>query len=188
MTRSWLITSTTYGTWLPGDRRGFVGTVRDRRPGDPDIPGRIRHNTSHTEYDRNVPGLRTSAERLMKCGPVLLTADQAGVVLEQFRSTAEYRGWELRAVAVMANHFHVVVTAPEDVPSVNLLRDFKSYAARALNRQWPTPASGTWWTESGSRRPLPDERAVEDAVAYVGAQHARLAMWAAGMAAPERGA
>jgi REP element-mobilizing transposase RayT len=188
VTRSWLITSTTYGTWLPGDRRGFVGTVRDRRPDDADAPGRIRHNALDTEYDRNMPGLRASAERLMKCAPVLLSVDQAGVVLDQFRSTAGHRGWDLRAAAVMANHFHIVVTAPEAVPAAHLLRDFKSYAARALNRRWPTPGSGTWWTESGSRRPLPNERAVEDAVAYVRAQHARLAMWVAGMESPERGA
>jgi hypothetical protein len=29
MDRFWLLTWTTYGTWLPGDERGFVSEVRD---------------------------------------------------------------------------------------------------------------------------------------------------------------
>ncbi len=77
----------------------------------------------------------------------------------------------------MANHFHLVVSAAEEVPSTALLRDFKSYAARALNQQWPKPASGTWWTESGSRRPLPRDEAVEAAIHYVRNQANILAMW-----------
>jgi hypothetical protein len=28
MDRTWLLTSTTYGTWLPGDPRQFVGGTR----------------------------------------------------------------------------------------------------------------------------------------------------------------
>jgi REP element-mobilizing transposase RayT len=101
-----------------------------------------------------MPGLHRFAQEKLKCPPILLTSEQANVVLAQFQETARYRHWVLHAAAVMSNHFHLVVSAPEEVPSTNLLRDFKSYAARALNRQWPKPASGTWWTESGSRRPL----------------------------------
>ena len=37
--RYWLLTSTTYGTWLPGDERGFVGRVWDTRPVQPDLTG-----------------------------------------------------------------------------------------------------------------------------------------------------
>jgi hypothetical protein len=33
MDRYWLLTRTTYGTWLPGDVRGFVSRVRDLRRG-----------------------------------------------------------------------------------------------------------------------------------------------------------
>src|SRR5437763_1061534 len=32
MDRYWLLSSTFYGNWLPGDPRGFVSRVRDRRP------------------------------------------------------------------------------------------------------------------------------------------------------------
>jgi len=173
MTRTWLLTSTTYGTWLPGDERGFVSTVTDG-PGP-----RVRHNVPDTPVDKDIDGLRQSARALMKCAPILLNQEQACVVLDQFRETAAFRHWLLQAIAVMANHFHLVVTAAEDVHSTVLLRDFKSYASRALNRKWPKPASGTWWTESGSRRPLPDERAVETATEYVRRQQSPLALWLA---------
>ena len=32
--RNWLLSNTCYGTWLPGDRRGSVTSVRDLRPDD----------------------------------------------------------------------------------------------------------------------------------------------------------
>ena len=114
----------------------------------------------------------------MKGPPVWLNLDQAEVVLVQFRETEQYRGWEILAAAVMANHFHLVVGAPDTVSSDTLLRDFKSYASRTLNKRWPRPQSGTWWTESGSRRSLPDEWAVENAVRYVLNQERPLAVYA----------
>jgi REP element-mobilizing transposase RayT len=168
---TWLLTSTTYGTWLPGDKRGFVSTVKDG-PGP-----RVRHDVPGTEYDRDVEGLNRSARELLKCLPILLTAEQALAVLEQFHETATFRRWNLYAGAVMANHFHLVVAAPDEVHSTILMRDFKSYASRALNRRWQKPGSGTWWTESGSRRSLPDEQAIEAAIEYVRRQSAPLAMW-----------
>ena len=67
----------------------------------------------------------------------------------------------------MNNHFHIVVTAGEEIQSTDILGDFKSYASRVLNRRYGKPESGTWWTESGSRRPLPNEKALEEAVDYV---------------------
>lgn len=174
---TWLLTSTTYGTWLPGDERGFVGRVTDRRTDEVEQRTRIEHDQPGTEYDRDIPALRRSAENLMNGPPVWLNVDHAKVVLAQFRETEQYRGWEILAAAVMANHFHLVVGAPDTVSSDTLLRDFKSYASRALNKRWPRPQSGTWWTQSGSRRSLPDERAVENAVRYVLNQERPLAVY-----------
>ncbi|MBU6293193.1 MAG: hypothetical protein KJS91_00805, partial [Planctomycetes bacterium] len=65
-----------------------------------------------------------------------------------------------------------------------LLKDFKSYASRALNKQFEKPESGTWWTEGGSRRKLPDEAAVAAAIRYVLDQEHPLVVWPHG----ERGA
>src|SRR5262245_30707795 len=103
MDRYWLLTWTTYGTWLPGDARGFVSDVRDG-PGP-----EVRHNTPGTPYDADDDRVRQRALGLLVGRPVWLTAEQARVVAEQFRATARFRGWQLLACAVMANHVHLVV-------------------------------------------------------------------------------
>lgn len=177
-TITWLITSTTYGTWLPGDARGFVGRVWDARPDDTLTEAqRVTHDVVGTPYDRDIPGLKDASRVLMKGDPILLNTEQAEIVLAQFQETAVYRGWQLHAGSVMANHFHLVVTAPSNVLTDNLLRDFKSYASRALNERWPKPQGGTWWTASGSRRRLPGTYATECAIRYLLDQYAVLARW-----------
>jgi hypothetical protein len=138
VTRCWLITSTTYGTWLPGDVRGFVSTVQN------DSGPRIRHNTLGTPYDADIPELRRSARERMKGGPVYFTEDHAIMVRDRMLETVEYRGWQLHGVSIMANHFHAVVEAAAEVHSTKIIGDLKGYASRGLNRRWGKPASGTW--------------------------------------------
>jgi REP element-mobilizing transposase RayT len=161
MDRYWLLTWTTYGTWLPGDARGFVSDVRDG-PGP-----EVRHNVPGTPYDADDEQVRTRAQGCMVGKPVWLTAEQARIVADQFQATARFRGWHLVAVAVMANHVHLVVGVAGDPDPAKLIHDFKSYATRALKAAGHVPAGGRWWTESGSRRKLPDERAVQAASEYV---------------------
>jgi REP element-mobilizing transposase RayT len=124
-----------------------------------------------------MPGLAASAQAFLKGQPVYLTLEQAKVLLGQFQETAEYRAWLLLAVAVMANHFHILVGVREDPDPQTLLGDFKSYGSRALNRRWGKPASGTWWTEGGSKRKKAGEPAVRDAIQYVRVQEFPLVIW-----------
>jgi hypothetical protein len=173
MDRYWLLTWTTYGTWLPGDARGFVSNVREG-PGP-----EVRHNQPGTPVDADMPGLTRSARTGLQCSPVYLVAEQAPVLLAQFQETASFRRWQLVAVAIMANHAHLIVGVSGDPDPALLLRDFKSYGSRALNRQWPKPRSGTWWTESASRRKLPHEGAVRAGVEYLRGQEYPLLIWVA---------
>ena len=63
-TDSWLLTWTTYGTWLPGDERGFVGNVVEEATNDTvqtailvraaDASRRVTHNIPDTPYDRSM--------------------------------------------------------------------------------------------------------------------------------------
>jgi REP element-mobilizing transposase RayT len=176
MDRYWLLTWTTYGTWLPGDERGFVSNVANaQRVGE-------RHNTPGSECDADMPALQQWMQQRLVGGPLRLNRIQAEALLAQFQETARYRGWELLAVAVMANHVHLVVGVKGDPEPADLLRDFKSYGSRALNRQSGKPASGTWWTESGSRRKLPNSDAVHGAVHYVKEQEYPLIVWIASSA------
>ena len=79
----------------------------------------------------------------------------------------------------MRNHIHLVVGVPDDPDPATLLRDFKAYASRALNRRWGKPTSGTWWTQSGSRRVLRGEPAVVAATEYVRSQRGAVVTWIA---------
>ncbi len=67
----------------------------------------------------------------------------------------------------MANHFHLTVQVLDDPHPRKVLADFKAYGTRALNRRYGQPASETWWIDKGSKRKLPDERALANAIHYV---------------------
>lgn len=164
---SWLFTNTTYGTWLPGDSRGSVTSVREHRSGEEPSATRREHDEFGQAYEGSLPGLQRAAAAQMKGPPVLLTLDQALLLLEQFKETAYYRRVILLAVAIMANHFHMVVTPAGDPDPGRLLGDFKSYGSRCLNKAFGRRASGTWWTDRGSKRKLPDEQAIATAINYV---------------------
>ncbi len=165
--RHWLLTSTTYGTWLPGDERGSVTSVRERRVGDPASLNRVEHARPGDSYELPMSALRRSALAAMRAEPVWLGKPYAQTLIRQFQETAAHRGWMLLAVAVMANHFHLVVGVTGDPEPRRVLADFKAYGSRALNRRFGAPRSGDWWTSGGSKRKLPDEVAAMAAVNYV---------------------
>jgi REP element-mobilizing transposase RayT len=174
MDRFWLLTSTTYGNWLPGDPRGFVGTTKTL------LGVSSIRNLPGTEHDRDNLRLRNFARSTLKGPPILLSLAQACVMHSQFHETAAHKGWMLSAVGIMANHIHLVVGVPGDPDPETVLGVFKSYGSRALNRNWQRPESEMWWTESGSKRKLRDEAAVLAAVEYVRNQAWPLVIWIAG--------
>jgi len=170
MERYWFLTWTTYGTWLPGDARGFVGPVRvaDRQ--------REQANLKQEPPHAPNPALRRHSQRLLKHDPVWLTAVDADILLTQLQETSQYRGWELLAVAIMSNHIHLVVGVADDPEPTTLLRDFKAYGSRALNLR-SSQKLMRWWTEHGSVRKLHSEDAIAQVVQYVARQHLPLALW-----------
>jgi REP element-mobilizing transposase RayT len=168
--RYWFLTWTTYGTWLPGDSRGFVSNVEDG-PGP-----RVRHNTPGTEYDAEVLHLREVAKRQMKQQAVWLTPPQAVLLAGQFHETAQYRNWENLVFSIMANHVHLVAAVPDDPDPEVILGSFKSYASRCLNQQ--RGAKQEWWTASGSKRRV-QEAGLPQVVRYVRDQERPLLVWIA---------
>src|SRR5260370_41734958 len=83
---------TTYGTWLPGDSRGWVmkGVFGIQDP---------------------EPELEKSARERMAEPAVLLTPEQRQIVEKTIADHCRIRGWTLHAVSARTNHIHVVVTA-----------------------------------------------------------------------------
>ena len=99
------------------------------------------------------------------------------MVRRQFEETARYRGWQLLAGAIMANHVHLVVGVPGDPDPSSLLRDFKSYASRALNLRDRVSVKPRWWTEQGSKRKIADWDTLETVLRYVREQAYALEVW-----------
>jgi REP element-mobilizing transposase RayT len=170
--RYWLLTWTTYGTWLPGDDRGFVSTVRSSS-----FDRWRKENVRGTTHSRSMPGLKRAAHSRLKCEPILLNSAQAAAVLEQFHETASYRGWQCLAVAIMRTHIHLISAVAGDPDPASILKDYKAYASRKLNARWEKPASGTWWTESGSKRKKATYQSLVNAVRYVANQQNPLLVW-----------
>src|SRR5690348_5335321 len=95
---AYFLTWTAYGTWLPGDERGWVA-----KPGEPRTPeARIE---------------RWARSRLTE-PPLVLDSSQREIVEGTIADHCRVRGWCLHAVACRSNHVHVVVTAPGRDPEV----------------------------------------------------------------------
>ena len=77
----------------------------------------------------------------------------------------------------MANHIHMLVGVPDDPDPVAILRDFKAYGSRRLNRQFNTPAGQTWWTTGGSTRKLPDATHIPAVANYIQQQSNPHLIW-----------
>ena len=169
--RHWFLTWTTYGTWLPGDQRGFVG----RRPDE--LGRNVRQNKYGTPAVAPNGRLRNFVRSNLKAPPIVLDSDQAAELFKQFEETARIRGWLLIAVGIMPTHIHIVVGVPGDPDPDKILTDFKAYGSGRLNKKWGKPTSDTWWTTGGSTRKLPDDHSVEAAIQYIREQQNPLLIW-----------
>ncbi len=77
MDRYWLITWTTYGTWLPGDERGFVGPIFDEETGTRRI-----ENRPQTPYFQDIKELKKFSQSQLKSRPIYLVEKQAKAIAE----------------------------------------------------------------------------------------------------------
>ena len=139
------LTWTTYGTWLPGDSRGWA---------------EYRHG-----WQLPNPALELEAAAKMTEDACRLSQQQRGAVEHQIAATCRHRGWDLHAVNCRSNHLHVVVSAPETDPK-KIRADLKAWVTRRLK----TPLDDyreNWWAERGSIRWLWNEHDMAGAIQYV---------------------
>lgn len=142
---AFFLTWTTYGTWLPGDARGW------NRKGEAQIRPA---NSVFTEIARSE----------MKELEFRLTADHRQIVEATIREHCHLRHWHLHAANARSNHIHVVVTAAGYKPEI--VRDqFKAWCTRRLKEAGA--ARTRFWTEGGSRRWINQEDDLEAAILYV---------------------
>ena len=139
------LTWATYGTWLPGDSRGWVEYHKGWQ-----LPDLI---------------LELESTALMSEDACRLTPAERHAVEAQIAQTCTHRGWHLHAVNCRSNHIHVVVSAFDTAPK-KIRIDLKAWATRCLKEQFD-PHRENWWAERGSIRFLFGEESLERAVLYV---------------------
>ena len=123
------------------------------------------HNLPGSRFPGADP-LRAEAERqLMDQSPYLLDRECRVVVLDAIREVCVRRGWSLLAAHVRTNHVHVIVEG--DTRPERMMRDFKSYASRSLNRPGRDRPLRKHWARHGSTRWLWKDEDVRQAIQYV---------------------
>lgn len=142
---AYFLTWVTYGTWLPGDARGWV--------------------KYHDGWQLPDPVREREAKARMTEAACRLTPDQRRAVEDQIAKTCAYRGWTLHVVNCRSNHVHVVVSADVAYPE-KIRIDLKAWATRALKKQIDNGRE-TWWAERGSIRYLNTDDELEAATVYV---------------------
>lgn len=146
---AYFLTWTTYGSWLPGDERGWT-----ERPGQFREPNRWKER---------------GAEKAMTEAEILLSKIERHIVHDTIEAHCEVRGWKLFAQNCRTQHVHVVVSAPAYDPDT-VMSQFKSWCTRRLTEHRNEAGEENrknWWTQRGSKRLLYDEEALDSAVSYV---------------------
>lgn len=144
---------TTYGTWLPGDARGWIKW------------GELGVKPPDAELERD-------ARQRMEEEAVVLTEVQRTLVEQTISDHCRIRGWELHAVNVRTNHIHVVVTADRNADEV--MNQLKAWCSRKLSDAagLTTPVAKKagrrrWFTEGGGKEHIESERYLANAITYV---------------------
>jgi REP element-mobilizing transposase RayT len=145
---AFFLTWTTYGTWLPGDERGWVWKGK--------------------AFQLPQPGKERAAMDRMTEAPCTLDEQQRRVVMETITEHCRLRDWQLFALNCRAKHVHVVVAADREPEEV---RDqFKAWSTRKLKefeQSRNRVGRKKWWTERGSERYVGDEESLEAVIRYV---------------------
>jgi len=143
-----LLTWTTYGTWLPGDERGWVWK-------------------GHGFQQPDAILRQTAAERMTEPA-CTLDDEQRALVEKTIQDHCRIRKWHLHVVNCRTNHVHVVVSAPCDPKTIrDQLKAWCTRKLKELQRSRRERVRENWWTEGGSRRYLGDDESLEAAIRYV---------------------
>ena len=123
----YMVTWTTYGSWLPGDERGYVENGQIL-PGDTQI---LKRNMNR-----------------QKCPTVRLNAQEKEIVQRVILAEAEKIGHEIQALVVCANHVHLLAL-PHSVSIEDTVARYKSLTTRTL---WQCGRKGRIWTKGYDKR------------------------------------
>jgi REP element-mobilizing transposase RayT len=148
--KAYLITFTTYGSWLHGDSRGSV----HRRP--------ARGKRGKTGA---LPRLYNYQGRNLSQAPIVLNAEQRAVVREAIVEECVFRNWRLLAETVRVQHCHAAIEG--DAQPERMMQNIKATATRKLRERGLFGQTQRVWARHGSTRYLWTNDAVTMACDYV---------------------
>ena len=141
-TIGYMLTWTTYGTWLQGELKGFVKNGK-------------RRGENAALRKRNVQNLKG---RVVK-----LSRNERAIVREAILDAAKRFRLKIHAIAVYSNHVRVVAEYV-DVPTGVVVGRYKSAGRVALKAHG---FAGRVWTKGYDKRYCFDEKALQDRIDYV---------------------
>ena len=137
-----MATWTTYGTWLQGDRRGYVknGTIRE----------------ANAELER-------SNQELLKHDKIKIPKSLRKTVENAILREAEEIGQKIYAIARCSNHVHIVVESTGERCGYSVGR-FKKAATNTLRKYG---FANKVWTKGFDKRYCYNQRELETRIKYV---------------------
>lgn len=193
------VTVSTYGTWLPGDLRGW----------------RTRHHREHVDGDYQNPpppgkydALHRAATKSMKRQPIVLPGEIRTTVMETLRDALQHYGVTIAVIAVAGKHAHVLAQFGENIPATGVAglcdahqrndgldarprylvgkslsftsHTVKRYVTKLITQSPGTPVPGNYtsigqpgglWAASPDFNPIVDQEHFTNALSYI-ADHA----------------
>lgn len=147
---AYFLTFRTYGTWLPGDVRGWV----DRRRAAPGAP-----------YEEPSARLEDDGSQHMRAAPLVLTPAMRVAVASAVTEVCTYREWKLYASNIRTNHAHLVLWTPNEPERA--MNDLKVWSTRRLRDEGLIAPNRPVWARHGSTKTLTREESVAAACWYV---------------------
>jgi len=144
MAIAYFSTWTTYGTWLPGDGRGWHSRGGIWQSPDLEIVKEAQYRMTETT--------------------VLLDELQRRTVEDVIAEHGRIRGWQVHAVSCRSNHVHVVVTAA-GAPLERPREQFKYWGTRRLKEKMRDRKH--WWSDGGWDVYIDEDEHLERVVRYV---------------------
>ena len=144
-TIGYMITWTTYGTWLQGDERWYV---KDGETLPPD------------------ERLKSANEEHQKFQTVTLDTNQKQIVKDAILAEAQRMNHKIPALAVRSNHIHLVAMANSE-PMDQFVRRYKVAATFALRKYYPDKI----WTKGYDKRFCFSQEELNRRIKYVDRQN-----------------
>jgi len=138
----YMVTWTTYGSWLPGDKRGYV-------------------KQGKTKPDN--PKIMNASQSLQKSATITLDSGQKAIIRRAILQEAERIGHTIEALAVCTNHIHLVAR-PCEKSIESIVSRYKNVAMFALRKDGPVRRI---WTRGFDKRFCFNEKSLNQRIEYV---------------------